>query len=63
MAAINEFLALSIICNLLRSHFSFSPPSYWWLPLQIHELKPSFNNAKELWSHTEMLPKRLSWKC
>jgi hypothetical protein len=28
MAAINEFLALSIICNLLRSHFSFSPPSY-----------------------------------
>lgn len=28
MAAINEFLALSMVCNLLRSHFSFSSPSY-----------------------------------
>ncbi|KAG2055947.1 hypothetical protein BDR06DRAFT_858599, partial [Suillus hirtellus] len=41
MAAINEFLALSMI----------------------HELKLSFNNAKELQSRAEMLPKGPSWKC
>ena len=28
MAAINEFLALSMVCNLLRWHFSFFSPSY-----------------------------------
>jgi hypothetical protein len=59
MAAIDNFLQLSMVCIfiLLLSYFDDDITS------QIKQLDLSFKNAKDLQSRAEMLPKGPSWKC
>ncbi|KAG2103464.1 uncharacterized protein F5147DRAFT_580548 [Suillus discolor] len=48
---------------LLQSSLSMAAINEFLALLMIRELKLSFNNAKELRSRAEMLPKGPSWKC